>query len=541
VPNPAAELVEKAALNVADSVSVDVDARLHGAARPDEPILQSTVERRFRDANVVADLKNRALRGGMFTLGAQAAKIVLGLLSLAILSRLLDPADFGLVAMVGALVGFAELFKDLGLATATIQHPQITHAQLSTLFWLNVAVSVCAAVAVAAGAPAIAWFYQEPRLTPITYALACTFIVGGLTVQHQALLSRRLDFGWLAVVEVVSRATGITCAVIAANLGAGYWSLIVLTAATAVTNCVGVWLACAWWPGLPKRGTGVRSLLKFGGHVIGFNCVNYFTRNADNILIGWMWGAGPLGLYTRAYQLLLLPIQTINAPVARVAMASFSRTQHESSRLASDFLVLMSSLFAVTLPIVVASALFAGDIIHLVLGPRWSDSATIFRLLAVGAICGALVNPAGILLLASGQSKRYLKQGIVFSCCIVAAFAVGLPFGPKGVAVSYSVALAVGTIPILRYSTSQSAVKLNGLFKALLPALGAALAAALVATVVVTVGTKQLPALARLAINIAVFLGTYCAVLTVLQPVPLFGEIAKFILGRRSVSTVGGE
>jgi PST family polysaccharide transporter len=436
-------------------------------------------ERHFTTDHLLVDLKGRSIHAGTVTLISQGIKSLLGLTSTMILARLLTPADFGLVAMVTVVTGFAMLFKDLGLSTAIIQSAQITHNQVSNLFWVNVAVSVMIMIIVAASAPAIAWFYHQPRLTGITLALAGTFVLAGLTVQHQALLNRQMRFPALAAIDIISLLSGVVAGSVAGFLGAKHWALVIMTSATALTNCVVVWRVCPWRPSLPSREAGIRTMLEFGGNVTGFNIVNYFARNADNFLIGWMWGAGPLGLYSRAYQLLLLPIRNINSPIGNVAMPALSRVQHEPARLSRHFLGYLSLITSVNVPIVLIVAIFAKEIVRLLLGPNWEQAAQLFQLLAPAALFGAIVNPAGTLLLATGKSDRYLRQGLFVSPLIVLASILGLPFGCKGVAIGYSIIMGLVTVPIYIYSTRGTGLSARSVFNTMHQTLlAAALAAA---------------------------------------------------------------
>jgi O-antigen/teichoic acid export membrane protein len=225
---------------------------------------------------------------------------------MAVLARLLTLQDFGLISMVTAFTGLASLFRDMGLSMATVQRPHIDHAQVSTLFWVNVAISVVITSITAMLGPLIAWFYGEPRLKWITIVSAVAFIFGGLTVQHQALLRRQMRFTALAIIDVGSMLAGIIVAITSSLYGAGYWALVLNQLVVGITTAMGVWLLCDWRPGLPVGHSGVRSMLAFGGNLTGANVLNYFVRNFDNILIGWYWGAQQLGLYTRAYQLLVI-------------------------------------------------------------------------------------------------------------------------------------------------------------------------------------------------------------------------------------------
>lgn len=250
----------------------------------------------FETDHLLDNLQGRAFRGGLITLISQAVKLVLQLLSAAVLGRLLLPRDFGLLAMVMSVTGFIGMFKDLGLSNATIQRPKITHGQVSGLFWINCALSAGVTLVVAMLAPFIAWFYHEPELLWITLALSANFIFSGLTVQHQALLRRQMQFKTTAVIDMMSMASGVATGIVMAGLRFGYWSLVGAQFGTSIINCALVWTSCGWRPGVFQKRVGLGPMLSFGGHLTGFTVLNYFTRNFDNILIGRVLGSAPLGI-----------------------------------------------------------------------------------------------------------------------------------------------------------------------------------------------------------------------------------------------------
>lgn len=148
--------------------------------------------------------------------------------STVVLARLLLPADFGLVAMVTAITGLGQAFSDLGLSEATIQRQEISHHQVSTLFWINVAIGMTLTLATIALAPVMAWFYRDPRLKGITFLVSLTFLIGGLRVQHDALIRRQMRFVALAIRDVAAYAVAVPVAIIMAWRGAGYWAIVAL-------------------------------------------------------------------------------------------------------------------------------------------------------------------------------------------------------------------------------------------------------------------------------------------------------------------------
>ena len=395
-----------------------------------------------------ADLKGRAVRGGAITFVAQVIKVVINMGSTVALARLLTPADYGLVAMVTGVTGFVEMFKDAGLSTATVQRERITNEQISTLFWLNVAMSFGLMLMVVALAPFLGVFYHEPRLVWVTVALAGTFLCSGLTVQHQALLRRNMKFKQLAVIDVVSIGAGLASAIVMAVLGYRYWALVGMAVASSLVNAVAVWIAMPWRPGPPRRGCDVRPMIGFGGGIIGTRFLYAFVRNTPNVLLGWAWGAAEVGLYQRAYALLMFAVDQIQTPVTAVAIAPMSRLQSDWPRLRRYFLAGYSVVISCILPIVATCAVYADEIIEVLLGRQWLAAVGVFRWLSLAGVFVGLLNPQGMLLLAMGRPTKCVIFALIDAVCVVAGYCAGLHYGAEGVAVGFFVAKALTCIPM---------------------------------------------------------------------------------------------
>ena len=425
------------------------------------------VDEFFSTQHLKTDLKGRSVRGGAVTMAAQGARFVLRMVSTVVLARLLTPEDFGIFAMVLTVTGFVAMFKDMGLSMATVQRVEINHRQISTLFWINVGLSLCVMLVTAALAPAIALFYGEPRLTWITLALACAFIFGGLTVQHQALLRRQMRFGTLALIQIGSMGAGIVTGIIAALCAAGYWALVFMELATVFAGALGVWVACGWRPGLPVRKAGVRSMVAFGGHLTGYNVVNYFGRNLDNVLLGRFWGANVLGLYSRAYNIMMLPIIQVREPLHAVAIPALSHLQKDPIRYKSYYIRLITLISFVTMPLMVVLFLCADDVIHLFLGDQWLGAINIYRVLCIVAFIQPVGSTWGIVLVSLGQSGRYFRWGIVSSAVIIISFICGLQWGAVGVGTAYTIANYLLLIPTLSYCFRQTPISAVDFFLAI--------------------------------------------------------------------------
>lgn len=244
----------------------------------------------FTPRDISSNLKEKSIRGGAVTLFSRAVNFILQMGSTIILARLLVPADFGMIAMVTAVTGLASTFSSLGLSTATIQKDNINHVQVTTLFWINTGLGLLFAVIVAGLSPFVSWFYQRPQLTTITIVLSLNFIFSGMSVQHHALLNRQMRFATIAKIQILSTLIGVTVSVAAAYFGFHFWALVFNVLATSLCHLIGVWYALEWRPDFTFKFTEIRSLLGYGVNVAGFNFINYFSRNLDNVLIGRFLG-----------------------------------------------------------------------------------------------------------------------------------------------------------------------------------------------------------------------------------------------------------
>ncbi len=397
------------------------------------------------------DLKQKTLRGGVARLCTVGLSFLLGIFSVTILARLLDPKDFGLVGMVTAFTGILGLFRDFGLSAASVQRETVTDEQISTLFWINLAVGAILAILTFAMAPVIAAFYHEPRLLGVTAVLALGFLFNSAGVQHGAMLQREMRFTAMSVINTVGLFLGTAIAIVGALAGYGYWSLVAMTVAGPAITTIGFWLVTSWIPGLPRRRQGIRSMMHFGGTVTVHGLLIYIATNFEKVLLGRYWGANAIGVYGRAYRLNNIPTDNLNSTAGEVAFSALSRLQNEPVRLKSYFLKGYSLIVSLTLPITIASALFARDIIFTLLGPKWKDAVPIFRLLAPTMLVFAVVNPLSWLLFSIGKVGRLLKMSLVITPILIGAYLLALPYGPKGVAFAYSLLMVLWIFPAIAW------------------------------------------------------------------------------------------
>jgi PST family polysaccharide transporter len=427
--------------------------------------------RHFSTAHLRSDLGQRSTRGGAVTMVAQLLKFLITTVATIMLARLLTPQDYGLIGMVAIVVNFVGMFPFLGLSTATMRWSELNHQQVSTLFWINVGLSAGVALLAMACAPLLAFLYGEPRLIGIMMAYAVTLLLTGLYIQHEAILSRQMRFAAIAVIETGAMVAGFAAAIVSAWFGARYWALVVNQLVMTVVTIGGVWIACRWRPGLPMRGAGVRSMLSFGGNLTGFNVMTYFGRNLDNALIGKFWGPYQLGIYSRAYQMLLMPMQQINAPLAAVAVPALSRLTDAPERYRAAYLRMIEKVAMVTMPGVCFMIGTSDWLVLFLLGPQWTGAARIFTFLGIAAIVQPVTKTVLWLFTTQGRARELFRWGVVSSVLAMASIIVGLPWGATGVAAAYAVTdLCVSTPLLFWYVGRKGPVRTSDLYRIITPA-----------------------------------------------------------------------
>jgi polysaccharide transporter, PST family len=384
------------------------------------------------------ELRRQVTRGAFHTGAAQAIRMLTQVGSVVVLSRLLPPSDFGIVAMAGPVLAFAAIFQDMGLSQALIQKASITNADVNSIFWINIGLNSAITIALALLGPLVGLFYHDERAGLLTSAMSLVILVSGVGAAFNAVLTRRMAFGILAIIDATSAIGALTVSIVWAMIAPNYWALYGGAMGAALIPTIGAWLAAGWIPSLPRLAPGWRTLLNFGAGLTGFNLASYFSRNLDNILIGRYNGNLALGLYDRAYKLLLFPLQQINNPIARVMVPALSRLNSEPQRYRSAYLTTLGQILLVTLPGVAFLIGSANILIPTLLGEQWRGATPIFEALGFAGLLQPLNNTSGWLFVSQGRSRDFMWWGIAGAISCIFAFSIGLPFGPVGVALAYS-------------------------------------------------------------------------------------------------------
>jgi len=395
-----------------------------------------------------ADLAHRASRGTLVTAGGLWGRALLQTASTVVLARLLDPTDFGLLAMITAIVGVADLFRDFGMTAALIQSRTMTARLWSSALWLSAVLGTVLSIAVAALAPLIALLYGEPQLVLLTIVISPTLLINGLAMPMQAKLQRELRFTTLAHIDVGSMLAGVLLSIAAALLGWGVWSLVLLAGAGQLYRLVALWICARPRFGPPRISRDVLPLVTTGGSVFGVQLLNYGARNLDNVIIGFQLGPQQLGFYSRAYALFLLPLQQLNGPLGRVALPVLSTLRDDPARFRNYIRGAVLVIGYLTLPSYAVAAAVSAPLIALLLGPGWEPAALVFSLLAVAGVVQAVGSVQGWLYLTLERAHRQLVYYAITRPLIIGGFFLGVWWGGiAGVALIYSLLTLLLAVP----------------------------------------------------------------------------------------------
>ena len=373
-------------------------------------------------------------------MAGQATKMAIQVASVVILARLLTPHDYGLVAMIVAVTGVADILRDFGLSSAAIQAKTLSRGQRDNLFWINTGTGFLLAVVTFFAAPLFVSLYDRPELEPIARVLGLAFLVNGMTTQYRASLTRDLRFMSVVGADVLGSLSGLAVGVVAALSGARYWSLVAQQLTQLVVMGVLLVIAARWRPRRPKSGEPMGGLLRFGWHLVGSQVIGYIGNNTDTLVIGTRFGPTSLGLYNRGYQLLMPPISQALAPVTNVALPILSRLHDDRPRY-DRFVMRGQIVLGFTLVAGLGAVAGAtGPIVDVLLGDRWHAVTPVLRLMAVAGALQTLSFVGYWVYISRGLTADLRRYTLVSTALRITCILVGSIWGVVGVAAGFALA-----------------------------------------------------------------------------------------------------
>jgi PST family polysaccharide transporter len=406
----------------------------------------------FRPVAEHSELRRLAVRGAAATVSAQALTLAAQVVSTVVLARLLTPADFGVVAMVTTFSLLLMSFGSNGFNEVVIQRENLNRFQASNLFWITCAAGLILMMGFAGSGSLLARFYRNPLVGHVAIGASVAIFTSATSVIHMALLKRAMRFPAVSANDVVARSVNTVVAILLALKGCGYWALVAGIVAQGLSTTVGAWWLCRWIPSLPRWGVGTRAMVSFAAQVYGRFSANYFTRNVDNLLVGWRFNADALGFYKKAYDLFALSASQLTFPLHNVALAALSRLNHDPARFRRYLANSLGIVAFVGMAMSADLTLVGKDVVRVVLGPKWSESGRIFELFGPGIGVMLLSGTVGWIHLSIGKPERWLRWTLVESAATALLFLLALPWGPTGVAGAWSVSFWVLLVPSFWYA-----------------------------------------------------------------------------------------
>lgn len=360
-------------------------------------------------------------------------RTALQFLQIAALARLLQPADFGLIAIVLALLAILQIFSDAGVNNAIIHFQKISMNELSSLFWLNVVFSFCLALLVYLFSGQIAIWYSQPELQWLITLSSCSLVINAFCQQIRVVAQKEMRFSSLAIVDLSASFIGFLVTVCGAVLGLGVLSIVVGLIAAALTNCGLSWclLARGWFPSARLRLSEIRKFIRYGAYMVGNNIANSLHSQADIMLGGKAIGPQEMGLYSLPKDVALRVANVVNPIITQVGLPVMAQMQSNTRRLKGAYLKTLHSTSSINFPIYIFLCVFAEDIVNIFLGEKWQASSEVFRILALWGAVRSTGNPVGILAMALGKIDLIFKWNVALAFCIVPVVWVGSHFGVR--------------------------------------------------------------------------------------------------------------
>ena len=407
---------------------------------------------RFRPDPETDGLRRLAVRGAGVTVFSSGLGLAFQVIATVTLARLLTPWDFGVVTMVTTFSLLLVNFGLNGFTEAVLQSEEMDRALASNLFWVNSGIGFLLTIAFSAAGSLLARFYHEPLVARVAIGISLTVVITSASVMHLALLKRAMRFSAVSINDIVARVVSLVVSIALAWAGWGYWALVAGAIALPLSTTLGAFLLCQWIPGLPRRVPGTTSMMAFAAHVYARFSVNYFSRNMDNLLVGWRFSAEALGFYKKAYDLFALSASQLVSPLTVVAVAALSRLQKDPMQYRRYFLNALAVIAFVGMGLGADLTLVGKDLIRFLLGPGWEPAGRIFTFFGPGIGVMLLYGTHGWIHLSIGRADRWFRWGILEFVFTGLCFLLALRWGPVGIALAWTASFWILTMPAFWYA-----------------------------------------------------------------------------------------
>lgn len=381
-------------------------------------------------------------KGVFYTALGKYSNIFFSILIGAILARLLSPDEFGIVAIVTVFVTFFNILTDFGIGPAVVQNQQLDKKDVSSIFSFSIILGFIFAGVFFFLATPIANFYNREELIDVSRLLSIAILFYSLQVIPNALNQKALKFKQIGIINVVVQVSTGIIAIILAYKGFSYYALIIRSILNSLlTFIIFYWLMPVkiafhiHWHSIGK-------IARFSGFQFLFNFINYFSRNADNLLIGKYFGTASLGYYDKSYRLMTMPVQNLTHVITPVLMPVLSKYQDDKQRIFNNYLKVVKLLGTIGLPLSVFLYFAANEIILLLYGSQWGQSIPVFKILALTVGIQMVLSSTGSIFQAVNRTDLLFISGLLSAIFMVGGIYYGVFIGKNLESVGYGLIVA---------------------------------------------------------------------------------------------------
>lgn len=419
-------------------------------------------------------LARQTIKGIAWLLGSRAWYQFIHFLVSIILARLLLPDDFGLLGMALVFTNFLNTLSDFGLTSAIVQQKDVSDQQLSSIFWFDMLIGLLCAILLIVISPLISIFYKESRIIQILSFLSLNFILLNGNIVPYALAQKALEYGKITRINALAVFISGLIAILAAYLGLGVWALVLQSLSSSLLILILFWFRSTFIPSLNFHLGDLKDIWKYSLNLMGFSVTNYFSRNADYMIIGHYLGSTSLGFYTLAYNLMLFPITNLVGVINQAVFPALAKIQDSPETVAHAYIKSCQYLGFFTIPAMTGLAIFSKEAILTIYGIKWLESASVLSLLCLVALFQPFTSLVGVLFLARGFTKWLFRWSLVITPIMIVSFLAGIKWGIEGVAAGYLIAQFLVLIFGMPFMYRKVGVSIKQLLEALkIPAISA--------------------------------------------------------------------
>lgn len=363
-------------------------------------------------------------------LGPQIVTFALSVL----IARMVDPAAYGLLGMLGIFMALAAAFSELALSAALVQRKHITPDDETSVFYINIAAGIVLTFLLCAISPFVATFFRQPILTPLLCLQSLTVLISSFGIVQMALITRNMQFRTNAMIETASSVSSGVVGVYMAWNGQGIWSLVGMNLTRAAASVAMLWIVRDWRPRGHFSMTCVKSMWSYSSRLLYASLIHRVITNLQSVFLGRFYPPASLGLYTRALGFQALPAGILVGIVQRVAFPLFSRHQDDRPALLA-MLRRQVRVLSLGVSAIMATLFVASDqLIPLLLGPRWNDAIPLLKILCFGGVLASIFPLHCCILQALGDSKLFFRVDILKKLVILAVTVSVVQFGVAAMA-----------------------------------------------------------------------------------------------------------